>query len=106
MSTILLNEGTISKPTSIVRKVWWAGIQKDNESKPISFRVWEDICKPMHEGGLGIRDLSIENIPLVATAAWRIINIPSSLITQVLKAEYFHNSSIWKSNTSGPKSAL
>lgn len=106
MSTILLSKGTIAKLTSIVRKFWWTGIQKDNDSKPICFRAWDDICKPMHEGGLGIRDLSFMNKSLVATAAWRIIKNPSSLVAKILKAKYFHNTSIWKPRSSVPRSAF
>lgn len=106
MSNILLSKSTINKLTSINRKFWWTGIDKDNASKPICFRAWDDICKPMHQGGLGIRDLYMMNKSMVAMMAWRVIKSPNSLVTKVLKAKYFHNSSIWKVNGNVPKSAF
>ena len=106
MSNILLSKSTINKLTSIIRKFWWTGIDKDNASKPICFRAWDDICKPMHQGGLGIRDLYMMNKSMVAMMAWRVIKSPNSLVTKVLKAKYFHNSSIWKVNGNVPKSAF
>ena len=106
MSINLLSKGTIAKLTSIITKFWWTGIQNDNDSKPICFRAWEEICKPMHEGGLGIRDFSLVNKSLVAMAAWRIIKNPSSLVAKILKVKYFHNTSIWKLHISSRKSAF
>lgn len=106
MSNILLNKSTINKLTSIVRKFWWSDINKDNDSKPICVRAWEEICKPMHKGGLGIRDLALMNKSMVAMMAWRIIKNSNSLISKILKAKYFHNSSIWKANTHIPKSTF
>lgn len=69
MFTVRMSKDIIAKLTSIVRK-FWSGIQKDNVSKPLCFRAWEDICKPMHEGGLGIRYLFLMNKSLVATTTW------------------------------------
>lgn len=106
MSNILLSKTIIKKLTSIVRKFWWTGIQKDGEAKPICFRAWDDICRPMPKGGLGIRNLAIMNKSLFTNVAWSIINNPSSFIAKVLKAKYFHNSPIWKPNLYTPKSAF
>ena len=48
--------------------------KKDIDTNPTCLRAWEDICKPMYEGGLVIRDLSLINKSTVAVMAWRIIN--------------------------------
>ena len=96
MSNIMLNKSTINKLTSIIRKFWWTHINKDNDSKPIYFRAWDDNCKPMlwpkHNC---IRDLYTMNKSIVSTMAWRIIKNPTSLLTRILRAKYFQNSSIW-----------
>jgi hypothetical protein len=34
--------------------------------RKINWVKWEDVCKPKKEGGLGIRDLRLTNISLLA----------------------------------------
>lgn len=46
------------------------------------------------------------NKSMVAMMAWRIIKNHDSLIAKILKAKYFHNSSIWKHNYNAPKLAF
>jgi hypothetical protein len=106
MSTILLNKKLIAKLTSIVRKFWWTGIQSDQNCKPLCLPSWDEICKPIREGGLGVRNLHIMNLALIASSAWRIIKEPNSLLAAVLKAKYFPHTSIWRTNTNLPKSAF
>ena len=55
-----------------MRKFWWAGVQEENQTTPIPFRSWEDICKPTQQGGLGIRDLELVNQSLLINSAWNI----------------------------------
>jgi hypothetical protein len=57
MSTILHSKSLLDKLTSIIRKFWWIGIQQENTKKGICWRPWEDICKPIAQGGLGIKDI-------------------------------------------------
>lgn len=44
-------------------------------------------------GGLGFRNLLMFNKALLAKQCWRLIQYPHSLISQILKAKYFSNSS-------------
>jgi hypothetical protein len=48
-------------------------------------------------GGLGFRDLIIFNKALLAKQCWRLIQYPHSLVSQILKAKYFPNSSLLES---------
>ena len=82
------------------------GIQKDDNAKPIFFRAWDDICRPMHKGGLSFRNLAIMNESLITNMAWNIINNSAPLIAKVHKSKYFRNSTIWKHNIYSPKSAF
>ena len=57
MSTVLFSKTFVEKINAIIRRFWWAGVQDDNPSNPIAFRSWDDICQPIDNGGLAIRDL-------------------------------------------------
>jgi hypothetical protein len=106
MSTILFSKNLIERITAIIRKFWWAGVQEDNPTSPIVFRSWEDICQSKENGGLGIRDLYTVNRSLIIHAAYNIATNKNPFLTSVLKAKYFHNSSFWTTNNSGPRSTF
>jgi hypothetical protein len=78
--------------TAIIRKFWWAGVQEDNPTTPISYRSWDDICQSKENGGLGIRDLETVNKSLIIHAAYNIADNKNPFLTAVLKAKYFPNS--------------
>jgi hypothetical protein len=71
-SIVLFSKAFIGKITSIIRKLWWAGVQEDNATSPIPFRAWKDICQSKENGGLGIKDMHTVNRSLILNAAWRI----------------------------------
>jgi hypothetical protein len=73
MSTVLFSKSFITKINAIIRKFWWAGVQDENPTNPIAFRSWDDICKPKHQGGLGIRDMKLINKSLIIQTAWNVI---------------------------------
>jgi hypothetical protein len=79
------------------------GVQDDNLTNPTAFRSWDDICQTKENGGLGIRDLYIVNKSLLTQASWNIVTNKNPFLTSVLKA-YYHNTSFWIANTSGPRS--
>jgi hypothetical protein len=106
MSSILLSKKILAKLTSIVCKFWWTGIQSDTNSKPLCFRSWFDICQPIQDGRLGVRDLLIMNKSLLAMSIWRIIKEPDSVLACVFKSKYFPTCDIWRSNHSLPKSGF
>ncbi|EEE50807.1 hypothetical protein OsJ_31193 [Oryza sativa Japonica Group] len=83
-----------------------SGIQADGGKKGMALRSWKDICKPVSEGGLGIRDLMAVNKSILVQSAWRILTNPNDLLSSVLKSKYFPNTSFWKARTDMPKSAF
>jgi hypothetical protein len=47
---------------------------------------WADICKPKKEGGLGIKDLRLMNMSLLAK--WRLLTDEDAVWTNVIKVKY------------------
>jgi hypothetical protein len=50
---------------------------------------WECLCSRKEKGGLGMRDLHLFNLAMLARQGWRLIQEPSSLCAQVLRAKYY-----------------
>jgi GH25 family lysozyme M1 (1,4-beta-N-acetylmuramidase) len=104
MSTVLFSKTFVGKINAIITRFWWASVQDDNPTNPIAFRSWDDICQPKENGGLGIRDLYTVNKSLLTQAAWNIVTNKNPFLISVLKAKYYHNTSFWTANTTGPRS--
>jgi hypothetical protein len=80
MSNIIFSKKFHAKITSIIRNFWWTGINSDPEHKPLCLAAWKNICAPIKEGGLGIRNLNAVNHALILTSIWRIAEHPHSQI--------------------------
>lgn len=53
------------------------------------------MCRPKTKGGLGFRDMESFNLALLAKQAWRITTSPELLLSKIIKARYFPNSSFF-----------
>lgn len=53
MSVLKLPNDTIDQIDRLFRKFWWGKQEDERKMHPTK---WEDICKSISEGGLGIRD--------------------------------------------------
>jgi len=62
--------------TSIHGKFLWGGTENKNK---VNWVKWCDVCKPKLQGGLGVKDLSIFNLALLAKWQWRFLNDHNSL---------------------------
>jgi hypothetical protein len=56
--------------------------------KRVNWVKWDDVCKPKHLGGLGVRDLRVVNISLLAKWRWRLISGGNALWIDVIKSKY------------------
>jgi hypothetical protein len=79
----------------MMQKFWWGHMEK---SSKIHWCSWEKLGKSKAIGGLAFRDLRLFNKALLAKLGWRLLNQPSSIIAQILKAKYFPHSSFLDSN--------
>lgn len=104
MATTLLPKKIIAKLTSIIRIFWWTGVREGQDKKPLCLKSWSDICKPVQDGGLGIRDIQMANRSLILNAAWRLVSKLDEPVSQILKGKYFPNTSFWRASKNSPKS--
>lgn len=74
----------ISKVQSIVVKFLWG----KGDGSGIPWMKWANLCKPMGQGGMGLRDLGCFNQALLAKVAWRLFSNPESLLARVLMGKY------------------
>ncbi|KAH9723191.1 reverse transcriptase domain-containing protein [Citrus sinensis] len=71
-------------------KFWWGS---KGDKRGIHWRKWEKLSQAKIRGGLGFREFSCFNQALVAKQAWRLLQYPNLLVSRVLQARYFRNSS-------------
>jgi hypothetical protein len=69
----------------IQRNFLWGGLSK---RRKISWVKWTEICKPKKDGGLGIRDLRLVNLSLLAKWRWRLLLDGEELWKGVVVARY------------------
>ncbi|KAL2252827.1 UNVERIFIED_CONTAM: hypothetical protein Sindi_0077400 [Sesamum indicum] len=64
--------------------------------------AWKDVCKPIKEGGQGIKDIGILNRSLIAKKLCDVIRCDrTSIWVEWLKQTRLHNTSIWTINEKG-----
>jgi ribonuclease HI len=95
MSVVLFSKTFIDKINTIIRRFWWAGVQEEQQTSPIAYRSWEDICKSTDQGGLGIRDIELINKSLIIQSAWNIATNKNPFLTAILKAKYYPDNTFW-----------
>ncbi|RZB71032.1 LINE-1 retrotransposable element ORF2 protein [Glycine soja] len=75
----------IKELTQIQRDFLWGSHE---EERKICWVSWEDICKPKKEGGLGVKNLEVLNISLLAKWKWRCIHDHNALWRDLLAFRY------------------
>ena len=72
----------------LIASFWWDDIEGMKRTYWLS---WEKLCISKFEGGMGLQNLYVFNLSLLAKQGWRIIMNSASLVSRVLKAKYFPN---------------
>ncbi|CAH9137211.1 unnamed protein product [Cuscuta epithymum] len=90
MIIFLLPKDLYDEVEKLMNGFWWRGSKFDQ--KGLRWRKWEALCKPKDAGGLGFRRLREFNLAMLAKQGWRLINESGSLMSRVLHARYYPNS--------------
>lgn len=51
----------------------------------------KEVCKPIKDGGLGIRDTNDNNLALLAKTCWRCLANEEKLSSKILNVKYYPN---------------
>jgi mannosylglycoprotein endo-beta-mannosidase len=73
------------KIVSIQREFLWGGARG---GKKVSWVRWGVVCKAKKNGGLGVRDIDLVNVSLLAKWRWRLLQPGLPLWKEVLVARY------------------
>jgi hypothetical protein len=88
MGIFKLPYGLCDELTKLIRDYWWGADKGKRKTHWIS---WDTMLRPKDKGGMGFRDMRLFNQALLARQAWRLIEFPNSLCSQLLKAKYYPN---------------
>lgn len=86
MSVLQLPAGICDELKRTIRDYWW-GVE--NGRRKVHWTAWEKLQLKKYHGGLGFKDLRLFNQALMARQARRLIQLPDSRCSQVLKAKYY-----------------
>lgn len=89
MSCYRLPQETCKKLSAAVLRFWWS---MSSNNKGLHWVVWDKICTPLEEDGLGFRGFNDFNLALLAKQVWRLLIYPQSLLARVLKVRYYRYS--------------
>ncbi|KAK9991150.1 hypothetical protein SO802_026135 [Lithocarpus litseifolius] len=89
MSVFKLPNTLYDEMTSMVRTFWWG---QTNGRNKMAWLLWDKICIPKKDGGLGFLYLKAFNLALLTKQGWRLQTNTHSLVYHVLKARYFPHS--------------
>lgn len=70
--------------------MWWGN---GGRRRGIRWMSWERLCESKHVGGLGFRELKKFNVAMLAKQGWRLLNEDNPLVTKLMKARYYPNTS-------------
>lgn len=69
-----------------IARFWWSS---NGSRRGMHWKSWDLLTKNKNEGGMGFKDFSLMNSAHLAKQAWRVLQNPSALWVQILKALYF-----------------
>ncbi|CAM8945360.1 unnamed protein product [Rhodiola kirilowii] len=89
-------------PVTLCRKLvkgfmrfWWLR----DKAKGIHWVKRDILLREKSEGGLGFRKMELMNLALLAKQGWRIMSEPDLMVSKVLKAKYFPDSTLLEASS-------
>ncbi|XP_071739661.1 uncharacterized protein [Rutidosis leptorrhynchoides] len=91
-SVFILSDGIVKEIEKIIRGfLWCQGELKRGKAKVL----WNDVCLPKDEGGLGIKSLKLWNSALMSSHLWRLMTCKQSLWVQWTHTYKLANHNLW-----------
>lgn len=87
-SVILDPSCILRKMEALIRKFFWKGGNQNENRIPLV--SWGKVSKPMLEGGLNFKDLSLQNMAMGANITWKLIAPHPGWAHRELWKKYFN----------------
>lgn len=85
LSFMRIPDKVLSMVTRIQREFLWGGV---GGGRKVCWVKWRKICQQKSKGGLGVRDVKLVNLSLMAKWKWRILQEDLPLWKVVLRDKY------------------
>ncbi|KAL8124645.1 hypothetical protein AgCh_012338 [Apium graveolens] len=92
MTCFLLPISLCQEIERLFNEYWWKS--GNGQRRGVHWHSWESMSMSKGKGGLGFRSLYGFNIALLGKQVWRCMSRPNLLVSRVLKARYFSDSSL------------
>ncbi|KAG7536626.1 Reverse transcriptase zinc-binding domain [Arabidopsis suecica] len=101
LSAFRLPSKCIKELESLFSAFLWSGVELNSRKAKVA---WLDVCKPIKEGGLGLRPISEANTVSILKPFWRLVSAKDSLWVSWVHVNLLRNGSLWsvrQTSTSG-----
>ena len=88
LQTTLLPAAVIQRLEQALKGFLWGDTENQ---KHVHLLSWEKVTKTKQQGGLGIRDIKLNNEAFLTNQAWRIWTNPNGIWAKFLKQRHFPN---------------
>ena len=90
MSLFLIPETVCNDIERKMNAFLWGGAN----GKGVKWLSWKRLCAPKDFGGLGLKELKKFNMAMIAKQGWRLLTEANKLVSAVMKARYYSDSSV------------
>ncbi|KAJ4815359.1 RNA-directed DNA polymerase (reverse transcriptase)-related family protein [Rhynchospora pubera] len=103
MSLEMLPKRIMKDINSLLAKFFWG---KTNQQRYMSFIGWQRVCKPIEEGGLGVKNLQTFGEALFLKIVWALMADEDKLWVQICKSKYYPVVGFWRATGSNGGSTM
>ncbi|XP_048604677.1 uncharacterized protein LOC125582165 [Brassica napus] len=97
MTCFKLPLSLIKRIQSALTRFWW---DANPDERKMCWVAFSELAKSKGEGGLGLRDIEMFNVALLAKQSWRIATNPECLLSRVLLGKYCNHQPLFSVSAS------